>query len=159
VRPDETRAAIALLAETFPKCFAVFEQRRRPLKVGIHNDILARPRWGDDPGRIGQRVARLRLQSGLSATIACWSLALRSRRQRRRHRHRRRRGRRTAQARRHQGPEATRQRQTTTRCQGIRTAQERRPSGPQGRSTAPQVRDGERSLEIPAPGRHGGRPG
>jgi ProP effector len=34
-------AAIALLAETFPKCFSVYEGRRRPLKIGIHKDILA----------------------------------------------------------------------------------------------------------------------
>jgi integrase len=39
---DEIRAAIALLAETFPKCFAVWEQRRQPLKVGVHKDVLAR---------------------------------------------------------------------------------------------------------------------
>jgi ProP effector len=37
----EAEAAITLLAERFPKCFAVFEQRRRPLKTGIHTDILA----------------------------------------------------------------------------------------------------------------------
>ena len=34
-------AAIALLAETFPKCFAVYQERRRPLKLGIHLDIQA----------------------------------------------------------------------------------------------------------------------
>ena len=34
-------AVIELLAEAFPKCFAIFEQRRKPLKVGIHTDILA----------------------------------------------------------------------------------------------------------------------
>jgi sRNA-binding protein len=34
-------AAIALLAETFPRCFSVYEGRRRPLKIGIHKDILA----------------------------------------------------------------------------------------------------------------------
>jgi ProP effector len=34
-------AAIALLAETFPKCFSVYEGRRRPLKLGIHKNILA----------------------------------------------------------------------------------------------------------------------
>jgi ProP effector len=39
---DEIRAAIALLAETFPNCFAVWEQRRQPLKVGVHKDVLAR---------------------------------------------------------------------------------------------------------------------
>ncbi len=34
-------ATIAILAKMFPACFAVFEQRRRPLKIGIHLDILA----------------------------------------------------------------------------------------------------------------------
>jgi sRNA-binding protein len=34
-------AVIALLAETFPRCFSVYEGRRRPLKIGIHRDILA----------------------------------------------------------------------------------------------------------------------
>jgi len=34
-------AAIALLAETFPECFSVYEGRPRPLKIGIHLDILA----------------------------------------------------------------------------------------------------------------------
>lgn len=34
-------AVIELLAETFPKCFAVLETRRRPLKLGIHHDIVA----------------------------------------------------------------------------------------------------------------------
>lgn len=33
-------AALALLAERWPKAFAVYEGRRRPLKVGIHNDML-----------------------------------------------------------------------------------------------------------------------
>ena len=31
---------IELLAETYPQCFAVFQERRRPLKLGIHHDIL-----------------------------------------------------------------------------------------------------------------------
>jgi sRNA-binding protein len=35
------QAALALLAEAFPKTFFVYEQRRRPLKIGIHLDILA----------------------------------------------------------------------------------------------------------------------
>src|SRR5215467_13279729 len=34
-------AAIALLAELYPKCFSIYEGRRRPLKIGIHKDILA----------------------------------------------------------------------------------------------------------------------
>lgn len=40
--PEEISAAEALinqLAERWPKCFAVFEQRRKPLKLGIHRDI------------------------------------------------------------------------------------------------------------------------
>ena len=36
-----TDAAIALLAETWPLCFAMYEVRRRPLKIGIRDDILA----------------------------------------------------------------------------------------------------------------------
>jgi sRNA-binding protein len=34
-------AAIALLAETFPNCFSIYEGRRRPLKLKIHLDIQA----------------------------------------------------------------------------------------------------------------------
>jgi sRNA-binding protein len=35
-------AVLDLLCEAFPKCFARYEVRRQPLKVGIHDDILAR---------------------------------------------------------------------------------------------------------------------
>lgn len=38
---DLAVAAIALLAKTWPACFVVYERRRRPLKLGIHHDILA----------------------------------------------------------------------------------------------------------------------
>jgi ProP effector len=34
-------ATLALLAKTFPKCFSVFELRRRPLKLRIDLDIAA----------------------------------------------------------------------------------------------------------------------
>jgi ProP effector len=38
----ETAAAvITLLAERYPKCFSVYEGRRRPLKLKIHLDIQA----------------------------------------------------------------------------------------------------------------------
>ena len=41
--PDpEISACIDLLAEAFPKCFYVWEQRRQPLKINIHEDILTR---------------------------------------------------------------------------------------------------------------------
>jgi len=38
-RSQAAAAAIALLAETFPQCFSVYQERRRPLKIGIHLDI------------------------------------------------------------------------------------------------------------------------
>jgi sRNA-binding protein len=34
-------AVIELLAERFPRCFAIYERRRKPLKLKIHLDILA----------------------------------------------------------------------------------------------------------------------
>ena len=42
-RPRDTTVAavIALLAESFPKCFSVYQPRRRPLKLKIHLDIQA----------------------------------------------------------------------------------------------------------------------
>src|SRR5262249_12241240 len=40
-RREAVAAAIALLAELYPKCFSIYEGRRRPLKIGIHKDILA----------------------------------------------------------------------------------------------------------------------
>src|SRR5262249_14139054 len=40
-REQAIAAAITLLAETFPKAFFVYQERRRPLKLGIHLDILA----------------------------------------------------------------------------------------------------------------------
>jgi ProP effector len=38
---QRARAVIAGLATQFPDCFVVNERQRRPLKVGIHRDILA----------------------------------------------------------------------------------------------------------------------
>jgi sRNA-binding protein len=40
-RRAQTTTAIELLAEQFPKCFAVYERRRRPLKIGIYGELLA----------------------------------------------------------------------------------------------------------------------
>ena len=44
-QPDQTIAAVLeLLAETWPKCFSIYEARRQPLKVGVHHDqYLPRP--------------------------------------------------------------------------------------------------------------------
>ena len=32
---------VAMLVERFPACFAVYEGRRKPIKIGIYHDILA----------------------------------------------------------------------------------------------------------------------
>ena len=37
----EVNAAIALLAETYPKYFVIHEARRRPFKIGINADLVA----------------------------------------------------------------------------------------------------------------------
>ncbi len=42
VKANKATVTIAQLAAAFPKCFAVYERRRRPLKIGIRQDILAR---------------------------------------------------------------------------------------------------------------------
>jgi ProP effector len=36
---DQITATIALLAERFPKCFFIFERRRRPLQIGIRHEL------------------------------------------------------------------------------------------------------------------------
>jgi hypothetical protein len=33
-------ATIAVLCERFPRCFVQYERRRKPLKIGIHTDLL-----------------------------------------------------------------------------------------------------------------------
>ena len=40
-RHQAAAAAIRLLAEFYPKCFSIYEERRRPLKLKIHLDIQA----------------------------------------------------------------------------------------------------------------------
>jgi len=42
VRQQAVAAVIALLAELYPRCFSIYEGRRRPLKIGIHKDIQAK---------------------------------------------------------------------------------------------------------------------
>src|SRR5215813_13806724 len=41
LRDTTVAAVITLLAETFPRCFSVWQGRRRPLKLKIHLDIQA----------------------------------------------------------------------------------------------------------------------
>jgi ProP effector len=40
-RIAQATATIGVFAAQWPRCFAVYERRRQPLKVGIHRDILA----------------------------------------------------------------------------------------------------------------------
>jgi ProP effector len=40
-RDQNIAAVLELLAETWPACFSIYEQRRRPLKLKIHLDIIA----------------------------------------------------------------------------------------------------------------------
>src|SRR5262249_33309804 len=49
-------AAITLLAETFPKCFSVYEGRRRPLKLGIHLDIQTALDGAITPAQLGKAL-------------------------------------------------------------------------------------------------------
>jgi sRNA-binding protein len=42
-------AILTFLAERFPNCFALYEPHRRPLKLGIHKDIIAACGDGLDP--------------------------------------------------------------------------------------------------------------
>ena len=39
-RYGEVRAVLELLQERWPNCFSIYEPRRKPLKIGIHEEIL-----------------------------------------------------------------------------------------------------------------------
>jgi ProP effector len=56
-RQEERREVVAVLAKRFPKCFSI-EAPRKPLKVGIHVDIMA---------RLGNVIAPEQLRRGLAA--------------------------------------------------------------------------------------------
>ena len=53
---EEALALITLLAERFPACFAIFERRRQPLKVGINQDIIGAV--GLAPDELGRALRR-----------------------------------------------------------------------------------------------------
>jgi sRNA-binding protein len=50
--PALLRTVIELLEEAFPQCFSAYAPRRKPLKIGIHLDILteAAPSQDGFPG-------------------------------------------------------------------------------------------------------------
>ena len=64
---EETLALITLLAERFPACFAIFERRRRPLKVGINQDIIAAV--GLAPDELGRALRRYTQADGYLAKL------------------------------------------------------------------------------------------
>jgi ProP effector len=54
-------ALLVLLAKKWPRCFLLYEQRRRPLKVGIAADVLAALNGAVTPQELG---AALRAYTG-----------------------------------------------------------------------------------------------
>src|SRR4051794_11990494 len=59
-RHTQVHQTLELLCREFPKCFVLYEIRRRPLKVGILNDILA---------RLGDRIDREQLGLALRVYV------------------------------------------------------------------------------------------
>jgi ProP effector len=70
--PRLVTTILELLAERWPSAFSIYEARRRPLKIGIHLDILAALDGAVTPGDlgcalrvyVGNRVYRSRLVAG-----------------------------------------------------------------------------------------------
>jgi sRNA-binding protein len=56
-RQETARAVLDLLAERWPKAFFVYEARRRPLKIGIHLDILKELAGAITPVELGRALA------------------------------------------------------------------------------------------------------
>jgi hypothetical protein len=59
-------AGIVLLAKAYPKCFAVFERRRKPIKIGIRDDILAK----FPPGKVPKVLSLARVLLSQSILFA-----------------------------------------------------------------------------------------
>jgi sRNA-binding protein len=72
---NSKRAMVAVVlelrAERFPKAFAVYQNRRKPLKDGIRHEIASRARRRGHAGF--DRAAVLREQRELLARPAPWS--------------------------------------------------------------------------------------
>ena len=66
------QAAVDLLCNLYPKTFAMHEAKRRPLKIGIHHDLLAALDGAVTEAELGQalrcytvnKVYRSRLKAG-----------------------------------------------------------------------------------------------
>jgi ProP effector len=74
--PDaEVRAVIELLTEMFPKAFFIYERRRRPLKLGIHLDVLAAMNGAITPVELNHALRCY--TSNVGYLRACWLEAFR----------------------------------------------------------------------------------
>jgi ProP effector len=69
VSSADVAAVLILLAERWPRCFFIYERRRRPLKIGIHLDILA---------TLDSAVTEIELGTALACYVAnrCYRLAM-----------------------------------------------------------------------------------
>ena len=65
-------AVIELLAERWPACFFVYEQHRRPLKIGIRDDILA----AIDEIAVSKRGLRRAMRSYVGNEVYCSRLVV-----------------------------------------------------------------------------------
>ena len=70
IKAEQREEAVALItrsAERFPACFAVLERRQRPLKIGIHQDIIAAV--GVAPDELGRALWRYTRSEGYCARL------------------------------------------------------------------------------------------
>ena len=88
---EDARALLDLLCEKFPKIFVCYEQRRRPLKVGIHADLVVALEGVATPAELrlalrtytANRVYRSKLRdgatrydlNGMPVCVVVWSCA------------------------------------------------------------------------------------
>jgi ProP effector len=67
--PTSAHEIIATLAKIWPRCFSVFERRRRPLAIGIRNAILASGITGIDEAMLAIALGTYTSNSGYLASL------------------------------------------------------------------------------------------
>jgi sRNA-binding protein len=74
----EAEAAVALLAECFPKCFVIYERKRRPLKIGINADLQAALNGALKPQELGAALRFYTQNIGYLRAMLCgaWRIDL-----------------------------------------------------------------------------------
>jgi ProP effector len=70
-RSAQAREIVAILAEFWPNCFVLYEQRRRPLKVGIRDDLTEAAAAALTPAEIA--LALRHYTSSLPYLRACYT--------------------------------------------------------------------------------------